>query len=308
MSNVAHNSSSSASTCFVARVDPRGELFLEQRRLLRLLGLEFLWVEILLVRIWLVRIMPAFRVTCKASTGDELAYFQLMTSTKSSVMARTVLVQLVWPERKLSKVYRSPATRRALASPAGDISAEKYPTPFISMLNEVRGQANMEPVEHASKQSATIQSITKQYIAANREDDEETTNEIALGVMAGWDVNGDIIDADISSGWVPSRDPVQLLEAMLERPGGRRTLMDPQSSQVALGVHDGESAMSSIVALYAFVSHSLEKIDFSRELLAPKNLPVSVIVAPPSRKGLAWSTYAIIIVFPQQPKANIAGL
>lgn len=161
--------------------------------------------------------------------------------------------------------------------------------------------------------------------------------------------------------------------------------MDPISSQVALGVHEGEAAMSSIVASYAFVpeehpnrrtkrvidaldeqrkvfgsrpakedpklrsvarglakklqkgeagiveardhllarastrwrkpvygfafvTHSLETIDFPKELLAPKNLPMSVVVAPFTRPGLPWSMYTIIVVFPRQPKANIARL
>ncbi|QDG52873.1 hypothetical protein FIV42_19635 [Persicimonas caeni] len=389
--------------------------------------------------------MPAFRIECAANTADELAYFQLAAKAKSSVMARSLLVQLVWPGGELSKVYRSPATRRALVKaqreqraaasraeaqqeggkPAagseleggeqdgseqdgseqeGGEQAEQaqavepvplvassggasgdFPDYFVTLLNKVREEANMNPVDHAAKQSASIQSVTKQYIAANREDDEATANKLIMGVMAGWDVDGPVVDAGISSSWIMSRDPVQLLESMLETPGGRQTLMDPMASQVALGIHDHETSMSSIVASYAFVpdehpnrrtkrvldaleeqreafgsrapkedsrlrsvsrklaekiekgdvgvveardllmdrvsqryrkpvygsafvTHSLDEIDFPKQLLTPKNLPVSIIVAPFTKKGFPWTMYAVVIVFPQQPKANIAGL
>jgi hypothetical protein len=59
---------------------------------------------------------------------------------------------------------------------------------------------------------------------------------------------------------------------------------------------------------YALVTHSLESIDFPNDVLTSKNLPVAVVVAPYTKKGHPWTMYAVIVVFPRQPKANIASL
>lgn len=404
--------------------------------------------------------MPAFRIVCDVDRTDEVAYFEVMTATKSSIMAHAVLGQMVWPGGEASAVYHSPATRRALAkakaerarlrqeqaqndaptaaadrsktdganadgaktddantdnstpedaaqAAAGDAdptqeqptaeaitpeplvdssgaaSAKEYPVRFIGLLNQVREEAGMTPVEHAAAQSAAIQSIAEQFAAASRQDDEAVANKLALGIMAGWDVTGPIIDADLSSNWSSTHDPSTLLETMLETPSGRRTLMDPSRAEIALGTVERDQAVSGIVASYSFVpdehpnrraqrvldalnkgreafgshpaqedpklrakarrasraiehgkagvikardfmleaaakryhkavysytfvTHSLDDIDFPKEVLQSKQLPVSVVVAPFSKKDFPWTMYAVVLVFPKQPRANIA--
>jgi hypothetical protein len=398
--------------------------------------------------------MPAFRVTCPVATEDEFAYFQLMASTKTSIMASTVLQQLVWPGGELSDVYRSPATRRALAKAklvatqkaaeerAAQASADNqasgeqasgeqasgeqasgeqasgeqasgetaeqrqvepiplaeatvsdsavsdsagYPTRFISLLNQVRREANMGPIEHAERQSAVIQSMTEQFFAAGFGQDEQVANKLAMGILAGWDVGGAIIDADLASDWSTADQPAQLLETMLESPKGRQTLMDPASSEISLGSLEREHGIGVVVASYsfvpdehpnrrvkrvidalseqrqafgsraakedpklrararklskhieagnlgileardklleaaaeryrkpvfgyAFVGHSLDNFNFPNDMLTSKNLPVAVVVAPYTKQGHPWTMYAVILVFPKQPKANLASL
>ncbi len=97
--------------------------------------------------------MPTFRVTCPVNGADELAYFQLMTSTKTSVMAQTVLQQLAWPKQKLAGVYRSPATRRALhkarlatkqQQPQGQVGQRAGMAPSGDAVEEVPGEETSE--------------------------------------------------------------------------------------------------------------------------------------------------------------------
>ncbi len=390
--------------------------------------------------------LPAFKITCPTVARDAMAYFQVMAATKGSIMAHTVLNQMVWPAGQLADVYRSPATRRALArakahqastqgsltasnqvgtnadadaaagSPttAGDqstsdeqktdastpksepepkpladskgaVDAKEYPARFIALLNEVRKEAGIDPLDHAARQSVAIQSVAEQFLAASEGDDVALTNKLSLGILAGWDVDGPVIDAEVSSNWAGSHDPAELLETMLETPGGRRTLMDPSSSQVAVGAVERDDAISGIVASYAFVphehpnrrarrvldrlseqrraygsnaarevpelradarnmsrlveqgklgvvearnrlmdetsrhfhkavrgyafvAHSLDDIDFPKAMLQSKNLPVAVVVAPFTKKGFPWTMYAVVVVFPVQPRAHVAML
>lgn len=378
--------------------------------------------------------LPRFRVVCQAQQSDELAYFGLMIRRETSVMAESALLQLTWPAAEPSKLYRSPATRRALskaqarqaqAATAGqgagqpasadsdgqtdqqevgaqaDVQPDVQPAPlvegsvadagatyserFVALLNAVRAKAGLDPVEVAPRQAAAIQSVSEQLVAAQHNGDEAYSNTAVMGIIAGWEIQGPIVDGDISISWVGSQDPAQMLEAMLERPGPRETLMAPEITKVALGVVANESSTCSIVASYDFlpdvhpnkrakqvldslsekrdmfgsrpakedpklrakarklsrklaagqigildahdelgeaatrrwnksvysytmVSPTLEGIDWPRELLASKNLPVSVIVAPYQHEGYPWTLYAIIVVYPEQPRANVAQL
>ncbi len=391
--------------------------------------------------------LPKFRVVCEALGSDEFAYFQLQTGTANNILYDRVLQQLVWPGAEPSNVYRSPATRRALAKAAAeraaaeqsaladatDDDAEKtetdaakaeanadesadameadaasadepddlrpqplatadeniadqtYPEHFISLLNKVREQAGMGPLQHARRQSASIQTISGQLEVAWNERNIEASNKLVMGILAGWDVDGAVIDGDMSSEWVLSDDPAQLLEAMLESPGGRYTLMNPDAGSLALGVLSREGATKGVVASYKFVdddhpnrragrvldtlneqrkayganaaretpklrsltrklsdkieagemdviqardklldaavrihnkqvysytmvTHSLDDLEIHRDLLTSKALPISVVVAPYQHEGYPWTMYALIFVYPQQPKANIARL
>ncbi|MFP4596828.1 MAG: hypothetical protein ACLFVJ_01165 [Persicimonas sp.] len=398
--------------------------------------------------------LPQFRVVCEALASDEFAYFQLQTGTANNILYDRVLQQLVWPGAAPSNVYRSPATRRALAAAAAeraaaeraaladatdddaekaeadadesadamdadesadameadameadagptdepvdltpqplatadeDVAGQTYPEHFISLLNKVRQQAGMGPLQHARRQSASIQTISEQLEVAWNERNIEASNKLVMGILAGWDVDGSVVDGEMSSDWVLSEDPAQLLEAMLESPGGRYTLMDPDAGSLALGVLSREGATKGVVASYQFIdddhpnrragrvldalneqrdaygsnaaretpklrsltrklsdkieageldvleardklldaavrihnkqvysytmiTHSLDDLEIHRDLLTSKALPISVVVAPYQHEGYPWTMYALIFVYPQQPKANIARL
>jgi hypothetical protein len=233
--------------------------------------------------------MPAFRITCPTSKADDLAYFQILAATKTSIMSDIVLEQLIWPSGKPSDTYRSPATRRALAraqaavakpaatapqaaksdAPRADDAPQIKPLPvaelptgtrakdyaarFIALLNKVRADADLAPVTLATKQSTSIEGLTAQFFNIYRGEDPQAANQIVLGILAGWEVDGSIIDATIGGDWVSGKRPVQLLEHMLEFPAGRLALMGPDASQIALGTIERNEGTGAVVASYTFV-------------------------------------------------------
>ncbi|MEO7329595.1 MAG: hypothetical protein ABI193_13530, partial [Minicystis sp.] len=77
-------------------------------------------------------------------------------------------------------------------------------------------------------------------------------DKIALGMMAGWDVEGEVREGHFSSGAYPHLDPTRLLDDLAARPFGRETLFDPDASAEALGIlPTAEGALGAVIGTYS---------------------------------------------------------
>ena len=67
--------------------------------------------------------------------------------------------------------------------------------------------------------------------------DPLVADKVTLGVLAGWQVGVPVIDANFTALMVlGTKDPAALLAALLAHPQGRKTLLDPQGTRLAIGV------------------------------------------------------------------------
>lgn len=83
--------------------------------------------------------------------------------------------------------------------------------------------------------------------------DGKTADDIALGLMAGWDVQALVSSAGFYSAAISGTyDASALAAALLTRPLGRSVLLDPDAERVALGsvVASSPKTLAAVIATY----------------------------------------------------------
>jgi hypothetical protein len=151
-------------------------------------------------------------------------------------------------EAKMSQMPRldtssmSPAQRRAA---------------FVRLINEIRRRIDLEEVQNAEKQGETNSAMAAHFFASleGKERDPALEDRILRGLMAGWDVDGKIVDGNFYSSHHPSGDLVGLLASMLESPGARSVLLAGESDRMAVGFAAGESSshLGAVVTTYTML-------------------------------------------------------
>jgi hypothetical protein len=212
------------------------------------------------------------------------AVIDVSASLPNRVLMEPVVGLLAWPAGEPGNVFeRQPLD----AKPSGASLAEQ----FISMVNQVRAQIGVGPLSLEQRQSATITRLAPHFFAAvGGGAGEDVAETVALGIIAGWDVNGLVQSGAFTSGWLASSQEVpSLVELFLAHPGGREVLLDPRVSRVAVGsfVEREHGALAAVVSTYALhgsegtsaqVKRLLERLNAER---AKKNLDPVVWVATP---------------------------
>lgn len=186
---------------------------------------------------------PRFRAVCVPDPGDEHAWIELAAYPPDRALGRTVLELLTWPAGTPPTTYR----RYTFVQTGGEPDV-------LAQVNAVRRAAGLEPLVIATAQTATAAALAWHYFAAQAEGRNDVTDRIALGLLAGWQV-----DAPVRAGWFSSELLVgttsvdAMLENVLARPAGRFLLLQPEARYAALAVvTDGERGMvGALMATYA---------------------------------------------------------
>ncbi len=141
-------------------------------------------------------------------------------------------------------------------------SAEEVERRMLQALNEVRQVAGRPPVKLSAAQTVAANNVADNFFAASfGGGDHAVLNEITMGLLAGWDVDGPIMDGDFVAQYNFSGDPDELLDALLSRPGGRKALLDAKTDVIAIGSHiaPDSSALGVLVNSYDFVEDTIHK-------------------------------------------------
>jgi len=143
----------------------------------------------------------------------------------------------------------------------------------------VRAQAGLEPLTLAVAQSKFNSKIAPFMFSEEAEADVDSENEASMAVLAGWNVEGFIVDGFFRTLGISNTDPSSYVDAVLESASGRRLLLGPSVSTLAIGtVADGDG-VDVLASSYVF----LPEMDFNRRvgealrdlnrLRAQRNLP-----------------------------------
>ncbi len=194
--------------------------------------------------------LPRFAFTCAALPADEAAWITVLAVPPGRILGTTVLDTLVWPAGAPTKTYAKLAQDTAPAAAGGVRVAD-----LVAEINRVRKDAGLAPLRVAEQQSQTVARLAPHYFGGLREGgSSEVAEQVALGVRAGWEVDGLVRHGSLSSTWVyGSHSASDLVHAALAHPFSRETLLDPEAERVAIGTagSDADPELGALFATYA---------------------------------------------------------
>jgi hypothetical protein len=204
---------------------------------------------------------PQFSVVCELAGGDRFAWVEVAAQRRGHFLAEALAETLVYEGDGKDLAYSA----RHVGPPAVVGSAAEFPNKMLERLNGVRLAAKLPPLSLATKQSAENARLVGTLIDAAT-DPGDMSDRAAVGLLAGWDVEGLIRTGHIFLSVAPSLDATAWLDAALERPMGRFALLDPDVRQIAVGadVADGKRALGAAVTTYAFFESDDHHADADR--------------------------------------------
>jgi hypothetical protein len=202
--------------------------------------------------------LPSFRFVCEANPNDTSAWLVLDARPAGRLLGRSAANLLVWPTGEADSVYRRPS----FADTDRVESEDEAVRGFVTMLNSVRGSAELPELTLDAAQSATATELAPHFFSAWFDDSKSAMADlVALGMMAGWDVDGIVQKSRMSGSWVPQSDDLAvLLATALEYPVSREVLLSPDADRIAVGPlleRDGEhTAIAAIFSTYSLFSEA----------------------------------------------------
>ena len=219
--------------------------------------------------------LPQFKVTCTPLATDAVADISISAVAPGRLLGHQVIGLQVFPSGEPPMTWT-----RSTRVLEGD---------FLAALNAVRASAKLQPLRLADKQTALAQQLAAQF----RGDDAPLEDRIALGMMAGWDVDGAVNHGDFFADTASGQDELSLLRDMLASPGGRFTLLAPEAQAIAFGTDTVGRLISGIAATYtmlpdlsgeAVARQVLEKLDAARA--AKGKTPAHWLTLPEFQAGM----------------------
>lgn len=200
--------------------------------------------------------LPRFHFVCEANPNDASAWLVLDARPAGRLLGRSAANLLVWPSGETDDVYRRPRFTDADPVESGDVALQD----FVAMLNSVRAAAELPELTLDVAQSETATGLAPYFFSAWLHGSPgPVTDIVALGMMAGWDVDGIVQKGQMSGSWVPqSNDLAMLLATALEYPTSRAVLLSPDADRIAIGPlleREGEdAAIAAIFGTYSLFS------------------------------------------------------
>ncbi len=207
---------------------------------------------------------PRFRITCQLDPADSSAWIELQALPPGRVLARGVARVLA---RREGTALSFTAATKNTASEAVSSPAE-FGKRLLALVNEARKVAGRPALQLAPRESETSSRLAPHYFKG--ESDANLSDQIALGLLAGWDISGTIRTGNFYSNALSgSLDPKRWLSFMLEEPSARRVLLDPQARSIAIGpdVRAQALTMGALVSTYAFYESDDHRGDVARFLM-----------------------------------------
>lgn len=178
---------------------------------------------------------PAFEVKCVGDANDDAAWIELSVVAAGSELAEPVAGLVVSPSGNPSETYK----RADYFAGAKPTSAQELVGVLHAALNRARAGAGLQPVELDAKESAAASQVAPQYFAALSGTLSTTVADtIALGLRAGWDVDGLVKSGTFMSVGPTSVDTAEnMLATAFERPSSRSVLFGKDVKKVAIGTY-----------------------------------------------------------------------
>lgn len=189
--------------------------------------------------------LPAFAFTCKAAPSDPSTWVEVAIHAPGRLLAHSIGHALV---------RLDPSVPFALASEAASAGSAKTGTSAVlEGVNRVRVAAKLAPLTVAPQQSAVNERLAPYYFEAAHKHDVTREDQVALGLLAGWEVPGTIRNGGLFSAYLSGAgDASSWIDYALDTPLGRSTLLEPNARQIAIGATHTPGGVGAIVTTYSF--------------------------------------------------------
>jgi hypothetical protein len=191
--------------------------------------------------------LPRFSVTCEPSREDEVAWLTISTLPPGRLLGTPVLEVLAWPSGAPGKVYAKIARPAAQTSAPAEVAS--LPA-LVEEINRVRKDAGLEAVTLAERESATAARLAPHFFSSFGGDDT-SSDQVALGLLAGWEVEGMVRNGHFVSVVTPGAAYRDLIQSALSRPVGREALLDPAAVRVSIGTIAEGGSVGALLSTYS---------------------------------------------------------
>jgi hypothetical protein len=227
-------------------------------------------------------VLPRFGVACPVAPEDPSAWIEIAAFPAGRVLGDAVVDLQVVPAGKPDPTYTHapPATAGGMRDPATLGSA------LVERLNGIRREAGLGPVSLSPGEARKAAVLAPHYFSAlGGHGDVLVADKIALGLQAGWDVEGVVREGHFTSGRADAQNPEDLLDQACSGPFGRRALLDPAVQAIAVGTVSAGGAIGAVISTYtlldprrageesAAVLNRLSRARAAKRLVPPVLLP-----------------------------------
>lgn len=211
---------------------------------------------------------PKFTFTCPLAAEDERTTIEIVSRREGDMLWQEAMRLIVPRDSKSGVAYEGTVAQTQASSPTGGFAESLH-----RAINDTRRSAGRPEVELVNNQTSTNQRFARSLFEANQAGNREDTQTIALGLLAGWDVPGEIRNGALYfNGFAPVGSAERWRDAALESPLGRYTLLNPDMTRMAVGVHQytgsGTMAVVSTYALFGSPAHTADETVVFREIVA----------------------------------------
>jgi hypothetical protein len=222
--------------------------------------------------------LPRYAFRCALAPEDKAAWFELSAQEAGRVLGRSVALTLVRRSRDVAREYVQSARPPVPVKAQGDLAKA-----VIDAVNQTRAAAKLPGLRLAVEQSRTADKLAPHFFGSEGVGDRATTEQIALGLLAGWDIKGGVIQEGLFLGGLlaKSQNASEWVEFALERPIGRLVLLSPGAQEIAIGAADvgAVDGLAALITTYSFfgsADHNAEKtrlLQRLRDHRAARRLP-----------------------------------
>jgi len=214
--------------------------------------------------------LPRFELACPVAGGNPHDWLAVWAREPGRFLGYTVFATMVW--------QRGAATSK-FVRPAVGMARDGSEQAFLEALNAQRMRLGREPVLLSSAQSEQARALVPPYVSASMSGDDAKVDRIAMGLIAGWRVEGAITEGHFTSNEVPAGAASELLALMLELPGGRHQLLARETRVLALGQVERGGMIDTLVCTYSL-------LDEPQPSVARQQTLIDALNAERARRGL----------------------
>lgn len=196
---------------------------------------------------------PRFHFVCEVDPRDLATHAAVTITLPNRLLSRGALSLLVWPGDETVDVYRLPD----YAGPRPVFESDRVPGDFTDLLNDVRREAGLGPVELDRVQSEIAAGLAPHFFAALFDRKPELTADlVVLGMIAGWNVEGIVQAGHFAAAWaLRTNDLGRLLATALQYPVGRKALLARDIDRIAVGpmleTAEGRESLAAVFGTYS---------------------------------------------------------